>query len=226
MADSSFRLFGRSILAMALSPQEPLTGWFDELDTLAARSPGFFGGRPLILDASKLARDDGELRELVDKLRSRGISIMAIEGSDCTVAKDMPPIIAATRRPSGPPARDDSGSAGAKPADSIGFLTIDQPVRSGQSIQHDGDITIIGSVASGAEIVAGGSIHIYGALRGRAFAGSGGNNHARIFCTNFDAELIAVDGLYQTAEDVPARLRSQAIQAWLEGDAIRVAELH
>ena len=63
-------------------------------------------------------------------------------------------------------------------------------------------MTVLGSVASGAEVIAGGSIHIYGTLRGRAIAGSTGNARARIFCRKLEAELLAIDGLYRTAEDM------------------------
>ena len=81
----------------------------------------------------------------------------------------------------------------------------------------------VGQVASGAEVVAGGSIHIYGALRGRALAGSMGNSRARIFCRKNEAELLAIDGYYQTTEDIDASLRNRPIQAWLEGDVLMVA---
>ena len=103
-------------------------------------------------------------------------------------------------------------------------LLLDAPVRSGQSILFpNGDVTVVGSVASGAEIVAGGSIHIYGALRGRAIAGATGNGNARIFCRKFEAELLAIDGLYKTADSIEPSLRGQPIQAWIERDAIRIA---
>ena len=78
-------------------------------------------------------------------------------------------------------------------------------------------------MASGAEVIAGGSIHVYGALRGRAMAGATGNARARIFCGRIEAELLAIDGLYKTADDIEAELRGRAIQAWLDGDTIRVA---
>ncbi len=68
---------------------------------------------------------------------------------------------------------------------------------------------MLGSVGSGAEIVAGGSIHIYGALRGRAMAGVNGNSAARIYCQKIEAELLAIDGYYQTAEDIDASLRNR-----------------
>jgi septum site-determining protein MinC len=225
MSTSHFRLIGRSILAMALSPEEPLAAWFDELDALSQRSPGFFSGRPIILDASKMRLDEPGFREFIGKLGKRGIRVMAIEGSTNTLGNDLPPIVSGARSTGTIRLLGGELEPEPRPAEPD-LLTIDRPIRSGQSIHHPGDVTVVGSVASGAEIVAGGSIHIFGALRGRALAGSDGNGLARIFCTNFDAELIAVDGLYQTADDVPPRLQSRAVQAWLEGDAIRMAELH
>ncbi|WP_334174540.1 septum site-determining protein MinC [Pseudoxanthobacter sp.] len=105
-------------------------------------------------------------------------------------------------------------------------LLIEEPVRSGASVFFpQGDVTVLGSVASGAEIMAGGSIHVYGALRGRAIAGCGGNPRARIFCRKMEAELLAIDGLYKTTEDLAPELRGKPIQAWLEGDAMKVAAL-
>jgi len=73
--------------------------------------------------------------------------------------------------------------------------------------------------------VAGGSIHVYGALRGRAIAGSTGNARARIFCRRSEAELLAIDGWYRTADDMDENLRGRPIQAWLENDAVMVAAL-
>jgi septum site-determining protein MinC len=99
-------------------------------------------------------------------------------------------------------------------------------VRSGQSVIFpEGDVTVVGSVASGAEIIAGGSIHVYGTLRGRAIAGSTGNGRARIFCHRLEAELLAIDGLYKTADDMEPKLRGRAVQAWLDGDAMVLAAL-
>jgi septum formation inhibitor MinC len=105
-------------------------------------------------------------------------------------------------------------------------LLLDSPVRSGQSVVfRAGDVTVLGSVASGAEIVAGGSIHVYGTLRGRALAGSTGNPRARIFCRKIEAELLAIDGIYRTTEDLEPTLRSRAIQAWLQDDVMFIEPL-
>lgn len=106
-------------------------------------------------------------------------------------------------------------------------LIVDQPIRSGQSIVHpQGDVIVMGSASFGSEILAGGSIHVYGTLRGRAFAGAWGNRNARIFCRRNEAELLAVDGWYRTAEDMEPSMRGKAIQAHLDDNAILVAPLN
>jgi septum site-determining protein MinC len=105
-------------------------------------------------------------------------------------------------------------------------LIVNSPVRSGQLISNPaGDVTVIGSVASGAEVIAGGSVHVYGALRGRAMAGAHGETHARIFCRRLEAELLAVCGFYITADEIEVNVRGQAVQAWLEGETVKVARL-
>jgi len=106
-------------------------------------------------------------------------------------------------------------------------MVVDSPIRSGQSVIFSpGDVTVIGHVASGAEVIAGGSIHVYGAIRGRAIAGSTGNSGARIFCGKLEAELLAIDGLYRTADEMDAQFRGRPIQAWLDGDAMAMAALN
>ena len=106
-------------------------------------------------------------------------------------------------------------------------LLLDTQVRSGQSIVFpDGDITIVGSVSSGAEIVAGGSIHVYGTLRGRAMAGINGNLTARIYCQKIEAELLAIDGYYRTAEEIDAASYVGPTQVWLERDIVQITPLN
>jgi septum site-determining protein MinC len=123
------------------------------------------------------------------------------------------------------PSQPEGNEPSSRPAN-VTQLLIHAPVRSGQTIYYpEGDVTIIGSVASGADVIAGGSIHIYGALRGRAFAGAEGESHARIFCRRLEAELLAVGGVYLTADQIETNVRGQPVQAWLEHESIRIARL-
>lgn len=236
------RLKGRSFLALALTPELPVADWLVRLDDLAARSAGFFLRRPVVLDIEGLDIDRQELRELVSQLSARNVRVMGIEGARTSqLGADMPPAMT-----DGRPAADfeapaesekaetesvDSAEVAAPtpvavPAKTTPSLVVTRTVRSGQSIFFpEGDVTIVGSVGSGAEVVAGGSIHVYGALRGRAMAGSTGNAEARIFCRKLEAELIAIDGFYKTADDMEQELRGKPGQIWLEGETIKAATL-
>jgi septum site-determining protein MinC len=101
-----------------------------------------------------------------------------------------------------------------------------QPVRSGQQVYAQGrDLTVCATVGAGAEVIADGSIHIYGALRGRALAGAGGFEGARIFCREFQAELVAIAGTYKVLEDIPPSLRGKAVQVRLENGQLLIEEL-
>jgi len=239
----AIRLKGRSFLALVLTPELPFEDWLARLDDLAARSAGFFLRRPIGLDVDGLDIDRAQLRALIEELSSRSVRIMGIEGARASLqAPDLPPVMtngrpasdieAPATRQAETPADDDEPERAGEPAirterqefRSAPSVVITDPVRSGQSLVFpDGDVTIIGSVASGAEVVAGGSIHVYGTLRGRAMAGTMGNSTARIFCRKLEAELIAIDGFYKTAEDMEPALRGQAVQMWLDGESI-VAE--
>ena len=231
------RLKGRSFLALALTPELPLEDWLAGLDDLAARSAGFFLRRPVVLDVGDLDVDKAELHDLVEKLGQRNVRVMGIEGArPSLLGADMPPAMSDGRPASDfePPTESEAdeaqdapavetiAAAGPAAAQPTASLVVTEPVRSGQSLFFpEGDVTIVGSVASGAEIVAGGSIHVYGTLRGRAMAGTMGNSSARIFCRRLEAELIAIDGFYKTAEDLDPELHGKAVHVWLEGEALK-----
>jgi septum site-determining protein MinC len=234
----SIRIKGRSFLAVVLSPDLPFDDWLARLDDLAARSAGFFLGRPVVLDVTDLPIDRAQLKELLAEFSQRNVSIMGIEGARPSIlGQGMPPALkggrpvsdeAVAKEPvielqNNPP---DSKSAVVESRQPLQSIIIREPVRSGQSVIFpEGDVTVIGSVASGAEIIAGGSVHIYGTLRGRAMAGSIGNASARIFCRKMEAELLAIDGIYKMAEDMAPSLRGKPVQLWLEGDTIMAETL-
>jgi septum site-determining protein MinC len=218
------RFRGRSYVAFVFSPAAPVVGWLELLDTTLARSPGFFVGKPVVLDLSALDLSPGAISHLVKSIEARDIRILGIEGVDAErLSPQLPPLVTGGRTVALAQAEPKKPA----PKQVQTSLLLDSPVRSGQSIVFpDGDITVLGSVSSGAEIVAGGSIHVYGTLRGRAMAGVNGNSAARIYCQRIEAELLAIDGYYQTAEELDASLRSRPVQAWLDGETMRVTPLN
>jgi septum site-determining protein MinC len=225
-ARDTMRFRGRSLLAFVLQPEAPLGDWLTELDGCLERSPGFFAGKPVVLDLAGLKPTRAEFDALMSELEGRHIRVMAVEEVDPSwLGSGMPPLLSGGRH-SGLIEMQAPAVARPRQPPQPSSLVLSQPVRSGQSVIFPyGDVTVIGSVASGAEIVAGGSIHIYGVLRGRALAGSTGNAAARIFCRRAEAELLAIDGLYKTADDIHASLRGRPIQVWLEGDTMQLVAL-
>lgn len=243
-------------MALVFAPEPPLEEWLAELDEWSAKSPGYFVGRPIILDVSGLPLDKEGLAKLIADLHERNVRIMGVEGTKASwLTLGMPPLVGSGRAattnaapeaadiPPPAPSKPTLVTDAEKPAQAAAPSAVqapapqpeqqrpasyihDMPVRSGQSVIFpQGDLTILGSVASGSEVVAGGSIHIYGALRGRAIAGSTGNADARIFCNKLEAELIAIDGLYRTADEMESQFRGRPVQAWLEGETMAMAAL-
>jgi septum site-determining protein MinC len=224
---------GRSFTALIVAPAAPLKAWFAALDEHLGRAAALFANRPIVADLSA-ALEPGERPECLllalDRLAARNLRVIGVEGVDPGLLAGTRwarlPTILHTRRES---AADESDpmdtSPVANPARAAPSLMIDRPVRSGQSIYFEaGDVTVVGSVASGAEVIAGGSIHVYGALRGRAIAGVKTGGRARIFCQRLEAELVAVDGIYRTA-DWGASLQGCAVQVQCDRGALRLLAL-
>ncbi len=210
---------GRAFKALALTPEMPLADWFAGLDAALKRSPTLFDGRAIVLDVAALKPEPEALRTILADLRQRRIRILGLEGVEAG-EDGLPPLLRNGR----PTENLDLPVIPSEPETTS--LTIEGSVRSGQSIVHrTGDVTVMGSVSSGAEILAGGSIHIYGALRGRAIAGAARNPRARICCRKFEPELLGIDRLVRTAEDMGTHLRGRPAQIWLDGGAIRMASL-
>ena len=221
------RLRGRSYVAFVFSPVVPIVEWLAEIDATLARSPGFFVGKPIVLDLAAVDLSGPAISHLVGSLGERSIRVLGIEGVDeDRLGANMPPLLTGGRAcviTRNEPAQKPEP----EPKPKQTSLLLAEPVRSGQSIVFaDGDVTVLGSVGSGAEIVAGGSIHIYGTLRGRAMAGVNGNSSARIYCQKIEAELLAIDGYYQTAEEIDETVRNRPAQAWLQGDTMKITPLN
>jgi septum site-determining protein MinC len=230
-ANNSIRFCIRSYIAFVLAPQAPIIEWLAQLDNWARNSPGFFTGRPVVLDLSSVKLSQHGIRHLLEQLAERSIRIIGLEGAGASpLDPSLPPLLTGGRPSERQSASDAAAANKPTPAPTVPdepvSLLIEAPVRSGQTVFFpNGDVTVLGSVASGSEIVAGGSIHVYGTLRGRALAGSKGNSRARIFCRKNEAELLAINGYYRTAEEWGADIRSQPIQSWLEDGVLKVAPL-
>src|SRR4051794_27567809 len=90
----SMRFCGRSYMAFLFTPELPLESWLADLDSGLERSPGFFIGRPVVLDLSALQMSSAEIAGLIASLQQRDIRIMGLEGVDpALIGPDLPPLL-------------------------------------------------------------------------------------------------------------------------------------
>ncbi len=124
------RLRGRSYVAFVFCPFVPIVGWLEEIDATLARSPGFFVGKPVVLDLSAVDLSQSAIAHLVTSLESRSIRVLGIEGvAAAHVTTSMPPLLTGGRHCVVPQNKPEKPAAKPKPTS----LLLESPVRSGTS---------------------------------------------------------------------------------------------
>ena len=208
------------------------------LEKRRGQAPDLLSSARLLLDLNPLG-DDADIEPdlvagLIARLKHRGFPVFGLVAGPAAgrlaekLALPVLSSVAEMRRLSDPPPHDRKQSEPATPATTpvSDSQHIERQIRSGQQIYaRDGDLVIHGSVSAGAELIADGSIHVYGALRGRALAGASGNEQARVYSLDFQAELVSVAGNYKVFEELPAKLRGQAVQVWLDEGQLKMGQL-
>ena len=223
----------------------------DELERRVRAAPQLFSRAAVVLDLSHLLNlpDDGSVDALLEAVRSAGMLPVGLAyGTSATealaqrmglplIAKfraayepaDGGSVVAQTPTAAAPapaPAREPIHAAVPAPGPGLGAQHHDGAVRSGQQVYaRDRDLVLTGAIANGAEVIADGSIHVYGSLRGRAMAGAQGDEKARIYVSDFRAELVAIAGHYRVFEQIPKDLEGQPVQCWLDGEKLMIARL-
>lgn len=246
-ASPPFRLKGSLVTLSILKPLSTDLSAIDAgLTAKVAQAPALFDRAPLLLDLADLPDADAlDLPGLCALVAKLGFVPVAVRGGGETLATAaaaiglgvlgegrLPPDVEpapppAEEEPPPPPAttNDAAGPEAAAQVVPAPTRVITQTVRSGQQVYSRGDLIVLAGVSPGAELLADGHIHVYGALRGRALAGLRGNTQARIYCRALEAELIAVAGCFQVAEDIDPALRGRPAQVFLDGEDLVTAPL-
>lgn len=84
---------------------------------------------------------------------------------------------------------------------SLPTLYLNQTLRSGQTVNYEGNILIIGDAHPGSEIAAGGDITVWGILGGIAHAGKNGNITSKVRALKLNAIQLRIAGLYARRND-------------------------
>lgn len=217
----------------------------DELTGRVAAAPQFFDRTAVCVDLSEMATqpDAGEMRGVFDAIRRAGMLVVGVSSPKNTVealAQSLDvPVISQIRPTTKPPEKTQpQPTPAARPSRQAAEATAEgsstsspalmhtQPVRSGQRIYaRDRDLVLTTTVGAGAEVMADGCVHVYGSLRGRAMAGARGDVNARVFCQEFNAELVSIAGVFRVFETIPPDLAGKPVQAWLDGDDLRFGRI-
>ena len=81
------------------------------------------------------------------------------------------------------------------------LLIVDKPLRSGQKVEHGGDVLVLGDVNKDAQVVAVGNIIIMGTLRGIAIAGALGDENAVVVALRMEPQQIRIGKKIAISED-------------------------
>ena len=247
--------FGQVGIACVRVKRPDAAALCEELERRVRSAPQLFSRAAVVLDLSHLINlpDDGTVDALLEAVRSAGMLPVGLAyGTSATeaLAQRMglpliakfraayepadggsiaPPASSSTATPApAPPApvREPVLAAPAPGSMQQGAQHHEGAVRSGQQVYaRDRDLVVMGAIANGAEVIADGSIHVYGSLKGRAMAGAQGDTKARIFVSDFRAELVAIAGHYRVFEQIPKDLEGQSVQCWLDGEKLLIAPL-
>ena len=202
-------------------------------------APQLFERTDVCIDLGELEQVPvaSEIRTVMDAVKRAGMLPVALaRGNEIVdaLARELDlPVVAQVRAVSKQSAEMQPKVEPAKPSppmdlDAQGALAQlhHQPVRSGQRVYaRNRDLVVTAAVGAGAEVMADGCVHVYGTLRGRALAGARGEITARVFCHEFNAELVSIAGVFRVFETIPKELAGKPVQAWLSGDDLHFARI-
>jgi septum site-determining protein MinC len=106
-------------------------------------------------------------------------------------------------------------------------LLIHRSLRSGEKIEHDGDVTVFGHVNNGAEIIASGSILIFGKLKGLAHAGVNmrEGSEAYIFAYSFEPQQIRLGNLMNSKVGSQMPWWGKPVYIFMENNSLMIRGL-
>ena len=209
----------------------------EQLQQKLGKAPEFFRNAPIIIDLGELsseAKQAVDFAELLKLVQGLALAPVGMRGGNAEQQKQAQAekiaVLAEVRTEpaTAPEARPAARKSVPPPPRPVAANTkvIDQPVRSGQRVYaNGGDLIVLAQVSPGAEIMADGNIHVYGPLKGRALAGVQGNLEARIYCSDLQAQLIAIGGHYRTSESDDNTFKGKLVQVALQDDTLVVTPL-
>lgn len=136
-------------------------------------SSDFFKGSLAVIDYEGTKISEDNLRKIEDAVRNTNTKFVGYKPS---IKLEKP-----------------SKAAAPEPKQDVKTLRlINKNMRSGQNVEHEGDVLVIGDVNPGSYITASGNIIVMGTLRGIVHAGAGGDDGALVIALKLRPQQLRI----------------------------------
>mgnify|MGYP001160711952 FL=1 len=166
---------GMTVPALLVKLDESLTVEENISQIKAKLGSDFFKGSLAVIDYESAKLSDEDMRKIEEAVRSTSTRFVGYKPS-LKLEKN--------QKIEAPPQHAAEGGRTLK--------FIDKSIRSGQNIEHDGDVLIIGDVNPGSYVTASGNIIVMGTLRGTVHAGAGGDDGAIVIALKLRAQQLRI----------------------------------
>lgn len=136
-----------------------------------------FGARPLSMEAI--------CRVMTDFIWPAKVDVAAWITYDAAAQELLKQVGLPTGEPSSPKKDDECRAT----------LKLDRSLRSGQRVEHSGDVIVAGHINDGAEVFASGNVTVLGRLHGLVHAGVTGDETAVVVARSMEALQVRIGGL-------------------------------
>lgn len=174
---------GMTVPALLVKLDESLTVEENISQIKTKLGSDFFKGSLAVIDYESAKLSEGDMRKIEEAVRSTSTRFLGY-------------------KPSLKLEKNQKVEAPQPRADGVRTLRlIDKSIRSGQNVEHDGDVLIIGDVNPGSYITASGNIIVMGTLRGIVHAGAGGDDGAIVIALKLRAQQLRIAGWITRSPD-------------------------
>ncbi|MFP4497190.1 MAG: septum site-determining protein MinC [Vulcanimicrobiota bacterium] len=204
----SFRGTRQGIL-MSIIEDVPFRAALDTLDYKLKANSSFFNNYPISLDLGWREVDEEEIEDLLVYFKKQNVQLLGVISTSLNTRKvcegrGLKVIIGRLgladhhgrkkwEKEKTERQKNASEPKNANKVDTGETLLLKKTIRSGQTVEHRGNLVIVGNINPGAEVKAGKDLIIMGTLKGTAYAGTTpGNDDISIIATKFEPTRIQI----------------------------------
>jgi septum site-determining protein MinC len=174
-----------SMLRCIISEDMDAADFSKEFDEVRGQGKRFLPGAKVVLDFGARPLSEGLIRDIMtDLVWPAGMYVAAWITYDAATQDLLKRIGLPTSEPS-PSARANESAKG-------GSLLLQRSLRSGQRVEHAGDVIVAGHVNDGAEVLAAGHVTVLGRLNGLVHAGYNGDETASVAVRSMEARQVRI----------------------------------